>query len=239
MEGPRVPRATARRRAHSTRSVDSTRLDRSTFDRTALPRYHATTVAGIPASLREVDLLRAAFRDVHGARLHGFALLVSLGDRARAGAAAGAALGEGIRRARELRHPERAAAQLRHLVLESLRSDASGRGAPPPDERRHVLHGLGVDETAFDGLAALAPLERAALVASAVEGFDPIDLETILGSSPADAHRTVARARRRYLAAVLAAARAQPDHPVAAGALTARIDRLAAHTIGAAERSDR
>ena len=205
--------------------------------RTAPQRYHATTAAEIPAELREVDLLRAAFRDVHGARLHGFALLVSLGDRHRAAAVAGAALGEGIRRARELRHPERAAAYLRHLAVRSLRRDGSRRGGPAPDERRGVLRGLGVDDVAFDGLAALTALERAALVASAVEGFDPIDVETILGSTPAEAHRTVARARRRYLAAALAAGQAHPGHRAEAGALTARIDRLAAQAIGGAERT--
>ena len=31
--------------------------------------------------LTETDLLRAAFRDLHGARLYGFALLVTQGDR--------------------------------------------------------------------------------------------------------------------------------------------------------------
>ena len=35
---------------------------------------------------RTADLIRAAFRDLHGARLHGFALLVTLGDRANAAA---------------------------------------------------------------------------------------------------------------------------------------------------------
>ncbi|MEA2650619.1 MAG: hypothetical protein QOI85_340, partial [Chloroflexota bacterium] len=62
------------------------------------------------------ELVRAAFRDLHGTRLHGFALLVTLGDHARAARLAGEAIAAGTARTSELRHPERAAAWLRRRV---------------------------------------------------------------------------------------------------------------------------
>src|SRR6187431_2709085 len=67
------------------------------------------------------DVLRAAFRELHGRRLHGFALLLTLGDRPGAARLASEALAAGAMRVDELRHPERAAAWLRHRLVDRAR----------------------------------------------------------------------------------------------------------------------
>ena len=78
------------------------------------------------------ELMRAAFRDLHGTRLHGFALLVTLGDRAHAARLTrGDALAAGMAQAAALRHPERAAAWLRPASPASRRTERRGRSAPP------------------------------------------------------------------------------------------------------------
>lgn len=156
------------------------------------------------------ELLREAFRDLHGSRLHGFALLVGLGDERRAERAAGEALASGEARANSLRHPERAAAWIRAKVVPKMRRSHR------PDRmdaaaRRGALRELGVDEPAFDGLAALDFDALVAFVASSIERFAPLDIETILGAGPAATHRAIERARRRYLAVV--AGRPEGDGP--------------------------
>ena len=176
-------------------------------------------------------VLQAAFRDLHGARLHGFALLVALGDRAAAANASSHALAEGAQRLAELRHPERAAAWLRGRVSGTLaraRLRADGE-----EERRQVLRAIGVTGAAFDGLAALTLRERAAFVAVAIEHFDLIDVETVIGGGTGRVPRIVDRARRAYLAG---AARGGADEPgsrvsgAAAGALATRVEEAASRT---------
>lgn len=142
-------------------------------------------------------MLRAAFRDLHGAHLHGFALLVTLGDRPLAARLAAEALAEGVRRAGELRHPERAAAWLRARVTRRA-SSRRGRG-PRREERRAALTALGVDQATFDVLAGMTPVERATLVAAVIEGLDERDLEVVLGMNPAGVHRRAVAIRRRFL----------------------------------------
>lgn len=142
-------------------------------------------------------MLRAAFRDLHGARLHGFALLVTLGDRPLAGTLASEALAEGARRASELRHPERAAAWLRGRVTRGARRRRA-RG-PGREERRAALTALGVDQATFDTLAVLTLVERAALVAGTIERLDARDLEIVLGVDPVNVRRQVAAVRSRFL----------------------------------------
>lgn len=142
-------------------------------------------------------MLRAAFRDVHGAHLHGFALLVTLGNRPLAARLAAESLAEGVRRAAELRHPERAAAWLRARVT---RRAGSSRGhGPGPEERRAALTALGVDQATFDVLADMTPFERATLVAAVIERLDERDLEVVLGMDSAGVHRRGAAVRRRFL----------------------------------------
>lgn len=146
--------------------------------------------------------LSEAFRELHGRRLHGFALLVSLGEPEHAERAAGEALASGEQQANSLRHPERAAAWLRARTLRALHQGVSRGAALTPETRRATLAPLGVDSVVYEGLAVLNLEGRAALVASAIERFEPIDTETILGASPAAARRVVSQARSRYLQAV-------------------------------------
>ena len=168
------------------------------------------------------DLLRAAFRDLHAARLHGFAMLVALGDRERAGAATRTALAEGSRRIDQLRHPERAAAWLRARALRSLRRP-SWRRRPSDQQRLAALLPMGVDGRLFAALAELSIAERAAVVARLVEGLQPDDVAIVLGRSPGRARRDAARAIGRYLAAVTA----QPA-ATASGPLSERVREVAA-----------
>ena len=65
--------------------------------------------------------------------------------------------------------------------------------------RREILAPLGVDDALYEGLAELGLEARAALVASAIERFESMDIETILGASPPAARRVIARAREQYL----------------------------------------
>jgi hypothetical protein len=157
--------------------------------------------------------LSAAFRDLHGSRLHGFALLVTLGDQPEAERVAAFSLAAGAHQAAALRHPERAAAWLRARTLRRLHQRRSLRRSASDEERRGALATLGVDGSVYRGLAALTVDARAALVASAVEQFDPIDVETILDATPAVARHAVAEARNRYLRAAAGAESADASDP--------------------------
>ncbi len=182
--------------------------------------------------MRDHDTLRAAFSDLHGRRLHGFALLVSLGDAQRAGRATGDALAVGSRHAAALSHPERAAAWLRARVLGRLRHASLARGSPPTAARRAELARLGVDEATFDGLASLSLAGRAALTATTIERFEPMDVETILGTSSSATRRLVMRANRRYLAAV--ADRPVSSEATPAGGLSRRVNGVAERALASA-----
>jgi hypothetical protein len=174
--------------------------------------------------------LAAAFRELHGSRLHGFAILVALGDRQLAERAAGFSLAAGARQAAALRHPERAAAWLRARTLRALHGPRPFRRSPTAEDRRAALIPLGVDDAVYRGLAALSLDARAAFVASAVERFDPIDVETIIDAAPAATRHNLAEARRRYLRA---AAEDDSDAEVAAvadeptGELATRVGNIA------------
>jgi hypothetical protein len=148
-------------------------------------------------------MLRAAFRDVHGPSLHGFALLLTLGDREEAARLSSVALAEGARRAATLRHPERAAAWLRRRVIQTH----GGRLRPevPLEERLAALAAIGVDEGAYEALAALRLADRAALVAGEIERLDPMDLELVLGVGPSRVRPRVWQARTRFLERRMAA----------------------------------
>lgn len=146
------------------------------------------------------DLLRGAFRELHGSRLHGFALLLTLGDQSVAARLAADALAAGTARVTELSHPERAAAWLRQRVVREAgrtRRTATARS----DRRRAALEELGVDDVAYAGLSALGLRERAALVATAVERLDRRDVATIIGLDGTRLERLVRRARRRATSA--------------------------------------
>jgi DNA-directed RNA polymerase specialized sigma24 family protein len=165
--------------------------------------------------------VRTAFRDLHARRLHGFALLLTLGDRPVAARLASDALLAAGERIGELRHPERAAAWLRARVVRTGR--AMSRTAPRGSDRLDALDRLGVDRATFAGLAALSQQERAALIATSIERLDRRDAATIVDIDGQGFDRLVVRARRRYAAAYGAAAPEATAH----GSLAERVRAVA------------
>ncbi len=171
------------------------------------------------------QLLRSAFRELHGSRLHAFALLLTLGDRPRAARLAAEAIAAGSDRLPELRHPERAAAWLRaHLT----------RAAGPDDRRLAVedrltaLADLHVGPAALAGLSGLGRVERAGLIATAVERLDRRDVAVIVGRDGERLDRLLRGARRRYLAGATATPDALEGPP---GPIGQRISATAARTL--------
>ena len=197
----------------------------------------STATLPIAPALDDDALLTEAFRDLHGARLHGFAIIVTLGETRVADRAAGEALAAGAEQAAALRHPERGAAWLRARLLRGLQQGKSRNAPTPLAERRDALASLGVDEAVFQGLAALDVEARAALVASAIERFEPIDIETILGARPANTRRMVAEARDRYLRAIGDLPAAQPDTSPGfpSGELASRVRSVAVRAMSGGE----
>ena len=172
------------------------------------------------------DLQRAAFRELHGQRLHGFALLLTLGDQSVAARLAADALAAGSAHTTELSHPERAAAWLRQRVVKNAGRQRSA--TERADRRRAALEDLGVDDAAFAGLSALTVRERAALVVTTVERLDRRDVATIIGLDGTRLERLVRRARRR---AISACATVHGERPVGDGPLVTRVREIARRTI--------
>ena len=185
----------------------------------------------MPIDLNEANTLRAAFRDLHAARLHGFALLVTVGDRTRAAQAASTAVAAGAQRAVELRHPERAAAWLRRRVLKDLRRISASRNLTPT-ERHLALVEIGAAPPAIAALEDMTLERRSALVAGVVERFSVADVASILDTDLAGAQRALDGARREYLAHAAFLMRELPNATVQGGALADRIDRVAARAVG-------
>ena len=156
------------------------------------------------------DEIRTAFRDLHGARLHAFALLLTLGDRSMAATLASEALAAGVEHLDELRHPERAAAWLRRRIVEEARTlrphEASTAEA--------AVAVLGADAAMLQALARLGRSERAALIASVIERLDRRDVGLIVGRSGGALDRLIRRARDRYAAAFPAPEPAAPGGPI-------------------------
>lgn len=177
---------------------------------------------GYHRAMEEDPGLAQAFVDLHGERLHGFALLVTLGDVERASVLSAEVLELGVARIDQLRHPERAGAWLRAALTQAARGPAWGHQRPDEAERRQALRRLGVDDATFDALAVLDVRSRAAVVASSVEGFSAADVYEIAGGDG-----RVRRARRDYLAAYLAATAVRGATPPA-GELAARVRATAA-----------
>jgi hypothetical protein len=176
----------------------------------------------------EEGLLRAAFREAHGARLNGFALLVTLGDRALADRLAADALDAGARHADALRHPERAAAWLRGRVLRNVPGRGWRRRAPREEERRATLAAIGVDAGTYDVLRRFTARQRATLVAGEVEGLSPLDLELVLGSGGRSVRRGLADTRQLFLER---RARAERTAVPGADSLEQRIRTIADQTL--------
>ena len=163
------------------------------------------------------ELVRAAFRDVHGSRLHGFALLLTLGAQPVAARIAAQSLADGAERAGELRHPERAAAWLRARTLHYARRERRAAGGGPRDR---ALSELGADDPVGIALGVLRLRERAVLIASDIERLDLRDVSTIVGIDGAELDRTLQRARTRYADAFAANA---GDEAMQEGLLSTRI----------------
>jgi DNA-directed RNA polymerase specialized sigma24 family protein len=179
------------------------------------------------AGTAPVDVQQAAFRELHGPRLHGFALLITLGDRGLAARLAGEALSAGGERVSELSHPERAAAWLRQRVLRLARRDIR-RGAGGGRHRRAALEELGVDAAAFAALAGLDVVERAALVASTIERLDAGDVATIVGQDGARLDRLVRRSRS---AAIESGTRAIGEGVRDGGPIADRVNAIASRAM--------
>ncbi|HEY7452172.1 MAG TPA: hypothetical protein VIA02_06620 [Candidatus Limnocylindria bacterium] len=162
------------------------------------------------------------FVELHGDRLLGFAMLVTLGDAPLAGKLSAQALAKGVERIEELRHPVRAAAWLRAEVTKGAGRPAWGHQRPSEIERRDALGSLGVEAPTFDALASLDVRSRAAIVATSVEGFSPADVYEIVGSD-----ERVRKARREYLTAYLASSETRQADPPS-GELSARVRATAA-----------
>lgn len=147
----------------------------------------------VPAS---PDVVRDAFRELHGPRLHGFALLLTLGDRRRAALLAGDAIAQAGHHLSELRHPERAAAWLRERVVRMAASDDRDRTTA---DRLAALADLGITPQALAGLSGLGRVERAALIATSIERLDLRDVATVVGRDGDRLDTLLRRARQRYL----------------------------------------
>lgn len=151
-----------------------------------------------------------------------------------AASVAARALADGARRAAELRHPERAAAWLRHRVLRRLPGEPGRLTRDSEPGRRATLRALGVSDAAFTALAALPTVERAAFVATDIERLEAHDVESIVGKRGPALRRLVLRARSRYLAvAADHAARDLAAATLVPGTLAAQIAEEAARTLGA------
>lgn len=159
------------------------------------PEHIEATDAAFPTPAS----LHAAFCELHGARLHGFGLLLTLGDRQLAAEAAAQALLTAKPRLGELRHPERAAAWLRASVLRTVRRRAR-KGRFDDAAYRASLRGLGVELPVAISLAKLSLVDRAALLAADVERLDPHDVATVVNKSQATTARILDRARSTFLA---------------------------------------
>jgi DNA-directed RNA polymerase specialized sigma24 family protein len=152
-----------------------------------------------PAALQPTH---AAFRDLHGTRLHAFALLLTVGDRRRAAELASDAIAAAGDHLPELRHPERAAAWLRARVTRAARS--TDRRLDVAD-RLAALRELNVEAATLAGLSALSRVERAALIATSIERLDRRDVATVVGRDGERLDAILRRARRRYLDGAAAA----------------------------------
>lgn len=176
----------------------------------------------------DTDRLRAAFRDVHGARLHGFALVLLLGRRSEAGRLAAETLALLAADAPRLRHPERAAAVLRAELLRRARRERSARGAALNEEDARALARLGIDGATARALGALDLSHRAALVAADIERFGEADVAVILGGSIPRARAAARAARSRYVARYVP----PHDHRARPGSIAERLVGVASRAMG-------
>lgn len=171
------------------------------------------------------DPLGLAFRELHGRTLHGFSLLLTLGDRSRAARLAADSLAAAEPHVDELRHPERAAAWLRAYVVRRLGRDTQ----LDLDDRLDALAGLGVDARVLAGLAALDRHERAAIIVAWVERLGRRDVATVVARDGDGLETLLRRARRRYLSGYAATrVSAEPTTAIGSGGPVLGLVRAAA-----------
>jgi DNA-directed RNA polymerase specialized sigma24 family protein len=157
-----------------------------------------------------------AFVQAHAARLRGFALLLALGDVRAAEDAARAALGAGARRAGLGHVPDNPHVWLRQRVLGAIHPPLRQlqrvfrRDEPIGQDRRTALRDLGVSDVALEGLIALSPVERAAVVAVGVEGLEADRLGSVLNVGPTASRRVLGRGFRHYFVAAGALLQEKP-----------------------------
>jgi DNA-directed RNA polymerase specialized sigma24 family protein len=165
-----------------------------------------TRLAPLPmpaASVSPREVQPNASLERHAAHLHGFALLMTLGDRDTAASLADQVLSAAAQD--DSSAVDRPAAELRRRMLHRMRI-TRGRGSPTADaSHREALEPLHVSSAAFAGLGALNPRERAAVVAAWIERYPREDLATILELDGDRLDTFVARATRRYLKAASSA----------------------------------
>ena len=190
-------------------------------------------ISPAPRDPRAASLFRAAFNDVHGERLHGFVVMLTVGDLAAAARIAANVMVSGMARAAELRHPERAAAWLRSKAYREVRRTAARRSVAAID-RRTALWQLRVASEVTDTLWALPLEERAVLIADVVEGLDLRDVATIIGRNPARTSAIARAARHHYLASATARMARPRTVPVRAGQVAIQIESAAAFAVGPA-----
>jgi DNA-directed RNA polymerase specialized sigma24 family protein len=190
-----------------------------------------TTGYALPVEAEDAEQLQATSLDAYAARLHGFALLLTVGDEPRAAAAAIAALEAG-ERAAELQHPEQAAAWLRRQVIAELRRTWPTPSLPP-EERRAALGRMAVGEPLISALESMSAEHRAALVAGTIEGLGMADVATTLDTDLAGAYVAVEGARLDYMTA--AERMAAPGPAATPGPLAKRISEIRARAVDKVE----
>ena len=171
-------------------------------------------------------------------RLHGFAVLVALGDDVAANAAWQAA--RAAYPVAQHHREQPADGWQRRRVVEELREGTKQHidrwlGVAPqlPMEHRARLRGLGASDAAMYGLRALSPFDRGVVIAVAAERLDDAALRTLVGRGQAATRRTVTRAMRRYLRAVQATLGSQPwTRRQPSGELAERVAQAAAANAG-------
>lgn len=183
-----------------------------------------------PGDLAEppgVEPLAAAFRSTHAHSLHGFTLLLTVGDAQLAETLTADALNAATSRGRVRRHPERAAAWLRARALVAA---AHQRTTDRTDHelRLATLGPMGVDAATIAALSSLSTQERAALIANDIERFDRGDVASIVRANDPALDTLLHRARRHYQAAYV---RSLGDGQVPDGPVRRSLDETARHVL--------
>ena len=158
------------------------------------------------------------------AALHGFALILTIGDRSQSASVAARALADAAVDAEV--DPSRVTTWLRARVLRDVRR-LPRDARVSSDDRFAALHKLGVERSTTEALAGLSLDERASLIAASVERHELSAVATIIGKSPGEARRILRAARARYRDAALAAqAKPRITSPPTTG-IALRVDRVA------------